>query len=97
MYFRTKAIKGTPLVQLVESYRNAEGSPRQRVVASLGENRRDAEVAEGRGVLGRWKRNHEDHEGLGRMTVHRSPVTGSYHLTAAAAQVRPAPKATRMM
>ena len=36
MYFRTKTIKGTPLVQLVESYRNAEGSPRQRVVASLG-------------------------------------------------------------
>ncbi len=40
MFFRTKKIKGTPLVQLVESYRNAEGSPRQRVVASLG----DAEI-----------------------------------------------------
>ena len=37
MYFRTKTIKGTPLLQLVESYRNAEGSPRQRVVASLGD------------------------------------------------------------
>jgi len=37
VYFRTKTIKGTPLVQLVESYRNAEGSPRQRVVASLGD------------------------------------------------------------
>ena len=37
MYFRTKAIKGTPLVQLVESFRNAEGQPRQRVVASLGD------------------------------------------------------------
>jgi len=36
VYFRTKVIKGTPLVQLVESYRNAEGLPRQRVVASLG-------------------------------------------------------------
>lgn len=37
MYFRTKTIKGTPLVQLVESFRNAEGQPRQRVVASLGQ------------------------------------------------------------
>jgi hypothetical protein len=37
VYFRTKTIKGTPLLQLVESYRNAEGSPRQRVVASLGD------------------------------------------------------------
>lgn len=37
MFFRTKSIKGTPLVQLVESYRNAEGLPRQRVVASLGD------------------------------------------------------------
>ena len=36
MYFRTKIIKGTPLVQLVQSYRNEEGLPRQRVVASLG-------------------------------------------------------------
>jgi hypothetical protein len=36
MYFRTKIIKSTPLVQLVQSYRNAEGQPRQRVVASLG-------------------------------------------------------------
>ena len=37
MYFRTKTIKGTPLLQLVESYRNPEGSPRQRVVTSLGD------------------------------------------------------------
>ena len=37
MFFRTKSIKGTPLVQLVESFRNAEGLPRQRVVASLGD------------------------------------------------------------
>lgn len=36
MFFRTKLIKGTPLLQLVEAYRNAEGQPRQRVVASLG-------------------------------------------------------------
>ena len=42
VYFRTKTIKGTPLVQLVESYRNAEGSPRQRVVASFG----DADIPE---------------------------------------------------
>jgi len=36
VYFRTKQIKGTPLLQLVEAYRNTEGQPRQRVVASLG-------------------------------------------------------------
>ncbi len=58
MYFRTKTIKGTPLVQLVESYRNAEGSPGQRVVASPG----DAEVPEAEKtrvykILGNdWKR-----------------------------------------
>ncbi len=43
MFFRTKIIKGTPLVQLVQSYRNAEGQPRQRVIASLG----DARLPEG--------------------------------------------------
>ena len=37
MYFRTKTIKNTPLVQLIESYRNAEGLPRQRVIVSLGD------------------------------------------------------------
>ena len=37
MYFRTKIIKGTPLVQLVESFRNPEGQPRQRVLVSLGD------------------------------------------------------------
>ena len=37
MFFRTKVIKNTPLVQLVESYRDAEGRPRQRIVASLGQ------------------------------------------------------------
>ena len=37
MYFRTKTVKGTPLLQLVESYRNVEGQPRQRVIASLGD------------------------------------------------------------
>jgi transposase len=36
MFFRTKLIKGTPLVQLVHSYRNDEGLPRQRVLVSLG-------------------------------------------------------------
>ena len=39
MYFRTKTIKNTPLVQLVESFRNAEGKPRQRVIVSLGDAR----------------------------------------------------------
>jgi len=47
VYFRTKTIKGTPLVQLVESYRNAEGSPRQRVVVSLG----DADIPEAEKTL----------------------------------------------
>lgn len=37
MYFRTKTIKNSTLLQLVESYRNAEGQPRQRVVVSLGD------------------------------------------------------------
>ena len=37
MYFRTKTGKGTPLVQLVESYRNSQSQPRQRVIASLGD------------------------------------------------------------
>lgn len=37
MYFRTKTIKGSTLIQLVESYRNSEGQPRQRVVVSLGD------------------------------------------------------------
>lgn len=36
MFFRTKTIRGTRLLQLVESYRNQKGQPRQRVVASLG-------------------------------------------------------------
>lgn len=43
MFIRTKTIKGSRLVQLVESYRNAEGLPRQRVIASLG----DASLPEG--------------------------------------------------
>jgi len=37
MYFRTKTIKGSKLLQLIQSYRNEEGKPRQRVVASLGD------------------------------------------------------------
>lgn len=36
MFFREKVVRGTRVVQLVESFRNAEGLPRQRVVASLG-------------------------------------------------------------
>jgi hypothetical protein len=43
MYFRTKFVKGIPLVQLVHSYRNNERLPRQRVLASLG----DAKIPEG--------------------------------------------------
>lgn len=45
MFFRTKTVKGTSLLQLVESYRNAEGQPRQRVVVSLG----DAKLPESEG------------------------------------------------
>jgi hypothetical protein len=37
VYFRTKIVKGTPVVQLVESFRNSEGQPRQRIIASLGD------------------------------------------------------------
>lgn len=39
MFFRTKTIKGSALLQLVESYRNNEGQPRQRVIVSLGDAR----------------------------------------------------------
>ncbi len=42
MYFRTKFVKATPLVQLVQSYRNNEGLPRQRALVSLG----DAKIPE---------------------------------------------------
>ena len=37
MFLRTKTVRGTTVVQLVESYRNPEGLPRQRVLASLGD------------------------------------------------------------
>lgn len=47
MFFRTKIIKGSPLVQLVESFRNSEGLPRQRIVASLG----DANIPENEKAL----------------------------------------------
>lgn len=36
MYFRKKKIKNTEQLQLVQSYRNEEGQPRQRIIASLG-------------------------------------------------------------
>jgi transposase len=36
MFFRKKKIKNTLQLQLVQSYRNEEGKPRQRIVASLG-------------------------------------------------------------
>ena len=48
MFLRTKTVRGTAVLQLVESYRNPEGLPRQRVLASLG----DASVpVEERGVI----------------------------------------------
>jgi len=37
MFFRTKSIKGSRLVQLVHSFRNSEGLPRQKVIVSLGD------------------------------------------------------------
>ena len=37
MFFRTKFIRGSRLVQLVHSYRNSDGLPRQKLVASLGD------------------------------------------------------------
>ena len=37
MFFREKSVRGSRVLQLVESYRNAEGKPRQRVLASLGD------------------------------------------------------------
>lgn len=37
MFFRGKRVKQSRLVQLVESYRDTEGRPRQRIVASLGD------------------------------------------------------------
>jgi len=36
MFFREKIVRGSRVLQLVESFRNAEGQPRQRVLASLG-------------------------------------------------------------
>lgn len=42
MFFRSKDVKGSKLVQLVESYRNKAGQPRQRIIASLG----DAQIPE---------------------------------------------------
>lgn len=37
MFFREKKIKKSHLTQLVESYRDQEGRPRQRIIASLGD------------------------------------------------------------
>ena len=55
MFFREKRVKQTKLVQLVESYRDTEGRPRQRIVASLGDvalpegsHRRIARCVQGR-------------------------------------------------
>ena len=55
MFFRTKTIKGASLLQLVESYRNTEGQPRQRVVVSLG----DAKVPDAeKSTIARAVENH---------------------------------------
>jgi hypothetical protein len=55
VFFRTKSIKGSKLVQLVESYRNQEGQPRQRVIVSLG----DAELPEAeKDLIARCVENH---------------------------------------
>jgi len=37
MYFRLKKTKTTPVLQLVESYRDKEGKPRQKILLSLGD------------------------------------------------------------
>ena len=37
MFLRKKTINGSTIVQLVAAYRNPEGQPRQRVIASLGD------------------------------------------------------------
>lgn len=37
MFFREKIVRGSRVLQLVESYRNVEGQPRQRVLVSLGD------------------------------------------------------------
>ena len=37
MFFRTKTTRSGKALQLVESYRNREGKPRQRIVVSLGD------------------------------------------------------------
>ncbi len=37
MYFRLKTNKTTPVLQLVESYRDKEGKPRQKILLSLGD------------------------------------------------------------
>lgn len=67
MYFRTKKIKSSRLVQLVESFRDAESRPRQRVVVSLGnvelpagEEKLIAEAVERRLYLRRDNKENED-------------------------------------
>lgn len=44
MFFREKKIKKSRLTQLVESYRDREGRPRQRILASLGDARLSADM-----------------------------------------------------
>jgi transposase len=44
MYFRLKKTKSTPVLQLVESYRDPEGRPRQRILLSLGNAKMKKEI-----------------------------------------------------
>jgi len=44
MFFREKKIKNSRLTQLVESYRDSEGRPRQRILASLGDAKLSADM-----------------------------------------------------
>ncbi|MFO7820531.1 MAG: hypothetical protein R6V56_00505 [Lentisphaeria bacterium] len=41
MFFRIKTTRSGEALQLVESYRNREGKPRQRIVVSLGVDHRN--------------------------------------------------------
>jgi len=36
MYFRLKQTRSTPVLQLVQSYRDQEGKPHQKILLSLG-------------------------------------------------------------
>lgn len=46
MYFSYRTSRGRKILQLLESYRNADGKPRNRVVVSLGQREMSAELKE---------------------------------------------------